>query len=329
SVLVRVTPTTFQQVLLEIQGNPIFSNNSHHAQAPVEDQLAIALYRLGRFGNAASMDDVAFLAAVGHGTTMLYTRRIITALMDVHGRWIRPLTAQEREEEREWVLERVGCPEFAPGIYHYDGTCSELWQKPGLNGDAYFNRGMYYGLNIQIGCVGSNLRIIDYCVGHTGAAHDSLAFRSTGAYLHPDTIFEGDEFAWADSAYTASYRIIPIHKAPANLDPDVRAFDRAASRLRVSVENCIGQVKCRFQSLRGLRININRRRDHIRAMHWVSACLILHNICVELGGDGWELDEEVGGLHNARPVVADDDQVEGGARRQELVNAYHRYRHGE
>ncbi|KAG8690849.1 hypothetical protein FRC08_010328 [Ceratobasidium sp. 394] len=72
--LVCVTLGTFQCILAEIEGSTVFSNLSNHAQAPVEDQPAIALYCLGCFGNAASMDDVAFLAGIGHGTVPLYTK---------------------------------------------------------------------------------------------------------------------------------------------------------------------------------------------------------------------------------------------------------------
>ncbi|KEP45480.1 DDE family endonuclease, partial [Rhizoctonia solani 123E] len=107
-----------------------------------------------------------------------------------------------------------------------------------------------------IGCVGSNLRIVDYCVGYTGSAHDALAFRTTAAYCHPESVFQGDEFAWTDSAYPLSYRIIPVHKAPANQDPVIRAFDKAVSHLRVRLEHCNGMLKGLWQSLRGLQISI-------------------------------------------------------------------------
>ncbi|KAG8731615.1 hypothetical protein FRC10_001610 [Ceratobasidium sp. 414] len=210
--LVRVKPTTFCFILDEIKDNPIFRNSSYCPQAPVELQLAIALHRLGRYGNGASMDDVAFLAGVGHGTVPLYTKRVIAAILDLHGRYIRVLTDEERAREREWVRERIGCPEFAAGIFQYDGTLIELWQKPGFHGNAYYHRNHFYGMNAQI---------TNYSLGFTGAAHDSLAFRETAVYKHPNLIFHNDEFAWADSAYTPSYHVIPVHQAPANLNPRV------------------------------------------------------------------------------------------------------------
>jgi hypothetical protein len=148
--LVRVTPHTFLRILGDIEGNPVFQNESNHPQAPVEVQLAVALWRLGRFGNAASMDDCAFMSGIGHGTVVAYTDRVITAILDLHQTYVRLLTDEERIRERDWVLRRVGCPEFAPGIYHYDGSNMGLWRKPGLNGDAYWGRHSCYELNVQV-----------------------------------------------------------------------------------------------------------------------------------------------------------------------------------
>ncbi|KDN34026.1 hypothetical protein RSAG8_12887, partial [Rhizoctonia solani AG-8 WAC10335] len=328
--LVRVAPIIFLHILTEIEEHPIFYNDSKNPQTPVENQLAVALFRLGRHGNAACLDDVAFLAGMGHGTVALFTYRVITALLDLHSRYIRRLTDEERARERDWVVQRAGCPEFAPGIYQYDGSTLPLWQKPGLNGDAYWSRHCNYELNIQIGCTGSNLRITDYSAGCTGSAHDALAFRSTAAYRYPDYIFQGDEFAWTDSAYTVSYRTIPVHKAPANLDPWVRIFDKAVSRLRARSEHCNGLLKGRWQSLRGLRISINRRRDHLAAMRWVSACIILHNICVEQQEHDWDMAEPPRPDNNQVQVGGEQNiEQDAGARRRSLVEDYRRFRTGE
>jgi hypothetical protein len=61
--------------------NLIFSNNSNNAQMPVEEQLAIALFRFGHGRNAASLQKVANWAGVGKGTVLLATRRVMTAVL--------------------------------------------------------------------------------------------------------------------------------------------------------------------------------------------------------------------------------------------------------
>ncbi|KAI6040507.1 hypothetical protein EDC04DRAFT_2676778 [Pisolithus marmoratus] len=44
-----MTPECFNVLLATLQSDPIFQNQSSHAQMPVEMQLAIALYRFGDF----------------------------------------------------------------------------------------------------------------------------------------------------------------------------------------------------------------------------------------------------------------------------------------
>jgi hypothetical protein len=90
----------------------------------------------------------------------------------------------------------------------------------------------------------------------TGSAHDASAFEHTAASKYPNWFFQGEEFAWGDSAYAVNDRTISIHKKPASLRPENALFDKMASRLRVRSEHCMGALKGRFQCLRGLRVNI-------------------------------------------------------------------------
>jgi hypothetical protein len=50
----------------------------------------------------------------------------------------------------------------------------------------------------------------------------------------------------------------------------------------------MGYIKGRFQSLRGLRQQIKNPRDHLLAIAWIKACLILHNLIIDIEG---EIDE--------------------------------------
>ena len=54
-----VTPLVFQTILTLIEDHPAFTNGSNNAQAPVEQQLATTLFRMGRYGNGASVEDIA------------------------------------------------------------------------------------------------------------------------------------------------------------------------------------------------------------------------------------------------------------------------------
>jgi len=145
----------------------------------------------------------------------------------------------------------------------------------------------------QIGNVPSNLRIVDYSHGFTGSAHDSTAFQHTAAARYPDWFFDGQEFAWVDSAYALTIRTIPVHKEPASRLRRNAIFDKAVSRLRVRSEHCMGALKGRFQCLRGLRVKINSHEDHRKAMRWISVVIILHNLIIDINEAdcihrGWE-----------------------------------------
>lgn len=47
----------------------------------------------------------------------------------------------------------------------------------------------------------------------------------------------------------------------------------------------MGALKGRFQSLRGLRVNINSNSDHIKACRWVTVAIILHNMVIDVDGE--------------------------------------------
>jgi len=67
----------------------------------------------------------------------------------------------------------------------------------------------------------------------TASAHDALAFQSMGAAKYLEFFFQGNEFAWADSAYSCTSHMMSIHKKPASNDPCNAAFDKAVSHLQV------------------------------------------------------------------------------------------------
>ncbi|KAJ6616864.1 hypothetical protein B0H10DRAFT_1798595 [Mycena sp. CBHHK59/15] len=56
--MLRVSPMVFAVILELIQDHTIFTNNSNVPQTPVDVQLAVTLYRLGHYGNAASLEDI-------------------------------------------------------------------------------------------------------------------------------------------------------------------------------------------------------------------------------------------------------------------------------
>ena len=175
------------------------------------------------------------------------------------------------------------------------------------------------------------MRIVDYSHGLTGAAHDAAAFEHTAASRYPQYLFSGREFAWADSAYPLSERIIPVHKQPASNRRENAIFDKAVSHLRVCSEHCMGALKGRFQCLRGLRVAINGPDDHVRATRWITCAIILHNLVIDVDGGvsntyfqplhGNQDEQEDVGVDEdeENEEDAEDEENEGSTKRNRLI----------
>src|SRR6266550_7339118 len=62
--MLRISPHTFAVLQELIKSHAVFQNNSNVPQTPVDYQLAVCLYRMGRFGNASSLPDIARVAGM-------------------------------------------------------------------------------------------------------------------------------------------------------------------------------------------------------------------------------------------------------------------------
>lgn len=147
----RVWPSTFDRVVARIQNNSVFFNNSNNPQLPVETQLAIALYRFGHNGNAASLQDVANWAGVGKGTVLLCTRRVLAAVLErsFMDAAVRLPTRAEKRRAKRWVRKH-SCRAWSGGWCLVDGTLIPLYSRPYWYGESYFDRKCNYSLNIQV-----------------------------------------------------------------------------------------------------------------------------------------------------------------------------------
>ena len=118
----------------------------------------------------------------------------------------------------------------------------------------------------------------------TGSAHDASAFEHTAAMKHTGWFFEGEEFAWVDSACPIILRTIPVHKRPASLLSENTLFDGVVANLCVRSEHCIGALKGCWQCLWGLCVNINSKQQHQAACWWITVAIILHNLVIDIEG---------------------------------------------
>ena len=127
----RVTPATFDAIVKELEGDPIFSNDANTSQMPVENQVAITLWRFGHDGNASGLQKAANWAGVGKGTISLVTQRVMTAILRPSFKkkavWFP--TDEEKEEAKEWV-QANSCEAWRNGYLMVDGTLVRLFAKP-------------------------------------------------------------------------------------------------------------------------------------------------------------------------------------------------------
>lgn len=147
-------------------------------------------------------------------------------------------------------------------------------------------------------------------------------------------MFHPGEFMWADSAYSLTPHVIPIHKQPAASDPLNKQWDTAVSHIRIRSEHCMGALKGRWSSLRGIRLSISRKRDHEAVCDWIRMCIILHNLVVDIEGEEWAqyyYHQAPPERHNVGDNLAadiDDGDVRqaGEAKRQGMVQDYAVYK---
>jgi hypothetical protein len=147
----RVSPLTFDKLVAKIAPDPVFANNSTNGQMPVEDQVAIVLFRFGHSGNAAGLQKVANWAGVGKGTITVVTRRVMTAILrpEFMAEAVRMPTAAEKEKAKVWI-EAHSCKAWRDGWCMVDGTLVSLFDRPFWFGESYFDRKCNYSLNIQV-----------------------------------------------------------------------------------------------------------------------------------------------------------------------------------
>jgi hypothetical protein len=147
----RITVSCFDALVSVLEEDPIFHNNSPNEQMPVVEQLAIALYRFGHYGNGASVKKVALLFGVGYGTVKVVTARVLKACCSEQFRsasvqWV---DAATKETAKVWV-EKASCPEWRNGWLMVDGTLVPLFRRPAFFGNTWFDRKSNYSMNVQV-----------------------------------------------------------------------------------------------------------------------------------------------------------------------------------
>ena len=147
----HIDPACFDALVDVIKDDEVFQNNSNNPQMPVDEQLAIALFRFGHHGNAASTMKVALWAGVGFGTIPLVTKCVVKALCSERFRHsaLRWSSDSVKEAAKAWV-EEESCPAWRDGWLMVDGTLVPLFMRPAFFGNTWFDRKSNYSMNVQV-----------------------------------------------------------------------------------------------------------------------------------------------------------------------------------
>ncbi|KAL3693981.1 hypothetical protein R1sor_007632 [Riccia sorocarpa] len=249
--------TSFIRLLSLIEDHPVFRNESQHQQAPVIVQLGAALDRLGHDGNGACIARSKELWGYGHGTLVNFTKRVIIAIRDRLHMYVRWPTRAERQRISA-EFESKGFPGCVGLI---DGTLVKLSQRPCNDGETYFDRKHNYSLNVQVVC-DHRRKILFLYGGVPGSCQDITALKRSKLWKYIDAeggsaVFASNEYLLGDSGYAPLHHLVPAFKGGAD-DRDKQDFNQCLSHARVVNEHCIGVLKSRWFSLKGIRTQLKK-----------------------------------------------------------------------
>lgn len=294
-IIARCDKASFVRLVADLEQHAVFQNNSKHSQKHVWIQVMLTLSRLGCEGNGTSIGATAIHWGKSYGSVVNFTDRTLQAILSLRDAEIKWPSAQERRAissrfDRDHGMK--GCV----GIV--DGTHVNFFQRPAVDGEVFFNRKQRYSMNVQLVC-DDKRRIIYHQVGWPGSVYDSTIFSHSHLCQNPHEYFSLDEFLLGDAGFAAQWFILtPFRQPAASLDHN-RLYNVLLSSPRQGIEHVNGLVKGRFQSLKGIRIEIKKKKDFKKFCEWIVACLVLHNMFMRYN-DSWEEEE-----HEEEEVVAE------------------------
>jgi hypothetical protein len=317
-VFTHMTRSSFEFVHAMIKDDIVFVNpnpRSTSQQRSVYFQLFIALSRFASNGDGWCFDKVCESFEVGHGTILLYTERVCTALGRHEKKWVSWPNALQRRELSALGDAKYGFPGF---IASCDGTLIALRRAPAF--DQYpetyhHHRHGGYGFNVLF-WVDHHGSIIRFTCNWPASASDQTIFDSTAFACNPwvHLTKQNEEYIFVDLGFKREVFAVPPYKGKEAKEEHNAMFNHAQRRGRVKVvvfvlflfrrithtqvEHANGVIKARFASLKGMPIDIRSNADHLRCAAWITACVVLHNILIVLR-DEFEYEEPV-------PVDVDD-----------------------
>jgi hypothetical protein len=181
----RTSKDGFLYVLRQIEYHDIFAPRGVRPQLPVAHQLALTLERLGSSGNSASVGRFSRNLNVATGTVVNVPRRVLEALVSLGPLFLKWPDASRRAEISA-VMKNEG---FEGCVGFVDGTTFPIFQRPGKDGEVFFDHKKRYLLNAQVIC-DCDKYITAFITGWPGSCADSFVFKKMKLHTHPAEFFE-------------------------------------------------------------------------------------------------------------------------------------------
>lgn len=309
--LARMSKDTFKTLVTALELHPIYQRSNRprarNRGHPVWLQAFVALNVLGCEGNGASNFRIGRIFNVGHGTVTKYTQKFIKAINSMEKDYVYWPDANERREISQRFSDRYGLPDCT---FIVDGTYMVFEQRPAIDGETYFTRKSNYATNVMIIC-DDQKRIRSFLIGWPGSVGDSEIWKSSNIYNSPEEhlSLELGEYGIADAGYALHPFLCVPYKQPTASIAENKVFNDLFSVARTQVERCIGSIKCRFRSLRGIRTPIRVKKDIRLVYRHIKACLILHNIMLELKDDDFTEDTREDDILDDEDIIHEESMT--------------------
>uniref|UniRef100_A0A336MWE7 CSON005157 protein n=1 Tax=Culicoides sonorensis TaxID=179676 RepID=A0A336MWE7_CULSO len=278
-MLFRMSRSTFGKLLNLIENDECFEYKGRgRKQIDVHIQLKIVLYRLGC---SISLPPIAALFGIGDGGSISnYCKRVFSAILKHR----RNLICWPNADERN-LIDTETFHEMPHCIGYVDGTEVKLNEAPQDDPDAYLSRKQTHSMKVQI-VADHKLRIRQIITGYPGSVHDARIYNQCQLALNSSSYFNQNQYLLADSAYKLTNTIITPFRANQRGDGDSnkkKEFNKRLSKYRVRVENTIGGLKERFESLKDLRVSIKDEESSEFVCDWIIVCGTLYNFILQQG----------------------------------------------
>lgn len=329
----RMTKAQFFTLVDLINDHPRFARRGNKPQEPVEEQLKVCLYRLGK--PAASIQDVAERMGYSIGATYGYFWRCVDVLSSLSPRFVKWPDVARRQVIKQHFQDMSGLPQVIGAI---DGCLFPFDYAPHFEPQTFNTYKCRYCVTSVAVC-DHELRFTFFEAGDFGSRHDATGYKMTDLYNRCNIYFNGAEYLLADSAYSnITTCITPFSRREERRGPLTAAqkeYNFRHKSARAVIEQAFGRLKPRWRFLQAISVDVDDENCVGRVGRVITACVALHNFILDHPEDVL-IERPVNMFERTwarrsgvEPIVhhnEDHDRRVGSAKRQRIVDIVQRFR---